>query len=435
VVSFGSSLLRLNALRAARRFAPASIDEARLLQGAHLRALIRHAYERVPYYRELFDNNGIAPGDIRTPADLWRVPVTTRGTVQARGEEMFARGIQEAGVTVYSTSGSAGQPLKIPRGWLENRTLAAIRFREMTALGIRARDRVVIAKTVVSRHAAPSGALQRLLARIGHDRWDAVDCLLEPNDFVARLETMRPHVLAGYPGHIARIAQAADGARLRALGLRLVCTGGEVLTAERREAIATAFGAPVRDTYASFEFDLIARECPVAGGYHVCEDGVILDVVERAEPVAVGARGEVVVTGLHGYAMPFIRYALGDVVERGRTGCPCGAAVSTIREIHGRIVDFFTLPDGRVLHPYGVFIPIRERCPWMRRYQVRQLALDHVVMKVVAEPVPDRAALGVAEDMARAAFGPGVRFELHLVAELAHDPTGKFQTYRSHVRP
>ena len=132
--------------------------------------------------------------------------------------------------------------------------------------------------------------------------------------------------------------------------------------------------------------------------------------------------------------MPLIRYALGDFVERGHSSCPCGQPFSTIREIRGRMIDFFQLPDGSLVHPYEVFIPIRECSPWMRHYQVTQRAVDHVVMRVVAASAPAEEALARVRTMAAEHFGPEVRFEVEIVAEIAPESSGKFQTYRSLVR-
>jgi phenylacetate-CoA ligase len=190
----------------------------------------------------------------------------------------------------------------------------------------------------------------------------------------------------------------------------------------------------VYDTYGSREFDLLAHECPRAGGYHVADDGLILEVVRDGHAVGAGERGEVVGTCLHAYAMPFIRYAAGDLVTKGTALCPCGQPFSTIREIAGRMIDAFPLPDGRIVHPYGVFIPIRVRAPWIRHFQVTQTRLDHVYMRVVAASPPDAEALALVRAMAAAALGPTVRFELELVPEIASEPSGKFRMYRSLVR-
>jgi phenylacetate-CoA ligase len=425
----------LGTLKAIRHHPHASKEDLVRFQSARLRRLIRHAYERVPYYRRLFDEHGISPEAIRAPSDLALVPVTTRKTLQSlSAEEIVARGVNPARLTLHSTSGSAGRPIQIRRSWVEDRLLAAIRIRAMRSFGLTSSDEVAIVKTVLGHHAAGAGVLQYLLRTLRKDRWKSVDCMLAPEALARRLHELRPTVVTGYPGHLARLAQTVDQSVLRALRLRFICTGGEVLTGVQRSRIAEAFGAPVYDSYGSYEFDLLAWECPRTDGYHVSDDGMILEIVRDGRPAATGERGETVGTCLHSYAMPFIRYALGDFVERGPDSCPCGQPFSTIREIRGRMIDFFELPGGRLIHPYEVFIPIRERSPWMRQYQVTQRAADDILMRVVAESMPPEDALARVRTMAAAHFGPGVRFEVEVVSDIAPEPSGKFQTYRSLVR-
>jgi phenylacetate-CoA ligase len=419
-----------------RRHSHGSRQELLRFQADRLRRLIRHAYDRVPYYRRLFDEHRIPPESICTAADLERIPITSRKTLQALPDgEILARGLDPQHLNLYSTSGSAGRPITIRRSWLEDRMLAHIRLHASRAYGLTSADRVAVVKTVLVRHSNGSSGLQRAATVLGRRRkWHEVDCLQPAEAIAARLRELRPTIVSGYPGHLTRVCEAVDRSELRALGLRFIWTGGEVLTPAMRARIADAFGVRVYDSYGTYECDLVAWECPWNGAYHVCDDSLVLEVVRDGNRVGPGERGEAVVTVLHSYAMPFIRYSLGDLVERGTATCRCGAPYSTVREIRGRMIDFFELADGRLVHPYGVFIPIRESSPWMRHYQVTQLAPAHFHMRVVASSAPNDEALARVRTMAMEHLGPDVRFEIELVPDIAAEPNGKFQTYRSLVR-
>jgi phenylacetate-CoA ligase len=184
--------------------------------------------------------------------------------------------------------------------------------------------------------------------------------------------------------------------------------------------------------YGSHEFKLIAWECRETGGLHVSDDSVVLEVLRDGRPAAPGETGEVVATALHSFAMPFLRYRLADVVTRGATACPCGAPFSTIAAIRGRMLDYFPLPDGRLIHPYELVLPL-VRHPWVRQYQLLQERPDRVVLQVVAAPHPSPAELAEAERDARERLGPGVELVLALVSEIALQPNGKFRPSRSLV--
>ncbi len=304
----------------------------------------------------------------------------------------------------------------------------------MRDFGLRPHDHVGLVVTSSRKDSTDASIVRRVLETVRTERWHVIDCAAPPAAIVAGLRDHGVAAVAGYPGVLAAVARGVDAGALRALGLRFIATGGEELTARQRTEIATGFGVPVYDSYGSREFDLLAHECPRGGDYHVADDGLVLEVLHDGRPVASGERGEVVGTSLHAYAMPFIRYAQGDVVTQGTPACPCGRPFATIRAIAGRTIDAFPLPGGRVIHPYAVFTPIRERAPWIRQLQVTQTRTDHVVMRIVPAPAPDADALALVRAMAEAALGPAVRFDLEIVAEIANEPSGKFRTYRSLVR-
>lgn len=400
----------------------------------HLRRVVRHAYERVPYYRGLFEDAGLRPEDIRTPADLRHVPITTRDTLQQLDtKEIVARGVDADRLLSSSSSGSSGRPITIRRTWIEERLLAAIRIRVFTAFGLQRRDRVVGIRTPRVTKGRDLGPVSRLLAALRPDRWQVVDVALPADEIIARVAALGANVLNGYSGQLALLATEVDAARLRGLGLRFVTAGGEGLFPSQRRSIAEAFGTPLYETYASTEFDILAAQCPESGGdpagavYHVMDDGVILELREEG----AGA-GEVIGTCLHAYAMPLIRYAQGDIVERGGP-CPCGSAFSTLRTVQGRTLDLFVLPDDRWIHPYEVFVPIRERCLWIRRFQAIQRSPLDVLLRIEAGRTPTPAELETLRAEFAARFSERAKLEVELVERFDAAP-GKFQQYRSLVR-
>ena len=424
----------LRTLLALRRHRGASSESIRVFRERHLRRLVRHAYDRVPYYHRLFDSARIAPADIRTAADLRDVPVTTRAMIQELPpEEIVARGIDPEKLMRSASAGSTGEPVTVRRTWLESRLLATLRVRGFKELGLRRDDRVVTVKTLSTENRPDQTLVGRALGTLRRAQWGVVDSSQSSAAILSQLGALGTTVLGGYPAHLSVIASDVGPERARSLGLRFVVSGGEVLTSDQREQIEETFGVPLRDTYASIEFDLLASECPSGFGYHVSDDGLVLDVVRDGVTVSDGEQGEVVGTCLHSYAMPFIRYAQGDVVCRGEDQCACGSPFSTIREIQGRVIEFFVLPDGTRVHPYEVFVPIRLCSPWIRRFQATQYAMDHVVFRVLPEGRPSEEQLLVVRAMFAEHFGPAVRFDLELVEGFGLSSSGKFQTYRCHV--
>jgi phenylacetate-CoA ligase len=261
--------------------------------------------------------------------------------------------------------------------------------------------------------------------------------MLPAGEILSRLREIRLDILRGYPGALSWVAGNLTEADRRQIRPRYIATGAETLTRDMRRRISEGFGARVFDFYASFEFLLIASECPRSGLYHITEGTTIVEILEDGRPVKAGGTGELVATALHSYAMPFIRFQVGDTVTRGETGCPCGAPVATIVQIQGRTADRFLLPNGETLHPYALDQPLIDYAPWLRRYQVTQERKDLFRIKVVAlsdsRPSPETLA-GIGRRIA-ADIGHGVRVEIELVDEIPPGKGGKFRPYRSLVAP
>jgi phenylacetate-CoA ligase len=401
-------------------------------QNERLRRLVDHAYRYVPYYRGLFDRHGLKPQDIRTVEDLAAVPITSRSDMQALPvEDVVARHVKPGSLITRSSSGSTGRPFTVRRTWLEERVHGAFRLRALRSLGLRASDKHCIVMGQWNHQLRDHQLIQRILATFGIARQSVVNGLQAPEDIVQILQELRPGVISGYPGVLARIAQTVSGDKFRYPQLRFICTGGEVLTPLMRQQIQDGFSVPVYDTYGSIEFNLLAWECQTTGEYHSCDDGLIIELLRDGVPVADGERGEVVGTDLHSFAMPMIRYQLGDVATKGSQTCPCGQPFSTIRSIQGRMIDYFVLPGNRVVHPYefGVI-----KVSWIREFQVTQESLNFIVMRVVPFHSPSTQEMAALVQPVIALLGSNVQFQVVFVTEIPMDANGKFRVYRSHIR-
>jgi phenylacetate-CoA ligase len=403
-----------------------------------LRHLVRHAYARVPFYRELFDRSGVQPDEIRTAADLARLPVTTKRDLMARPlEELLARGTDPSALILRATSGSSGLPFTIRRSSEEEDLLRVVLWRIGYYHGFR--PTLKHAKVVYPREGkrsedALSAVARETLERMKLFRLRPIDCRLPPEEIHAQLAEYQPDFVSGYSGTLARVARLNDPKR-RAFQPRAVVAGSEVLTPSMRKDIEVGFGARVFDTYGSHEFTRIAYECRLGGHLHVCDDTVVVEVLADGRTVAPGERGEVVVTGLHSLTMPFIRYSLGDLVVRGEERCACGEPFSTIRDVQGRVVDLFTRGDGRPLHPYELMAAIRDAIQnwWIVEYQLVQQTPKSVVLKAVARRTPSEEELIRIEAAAMRVLGPGMTFRSEIVPMIPLTAGGKFRTYLSLV--
>src|SRR6185436_7430077 len=123
------------------------------------------------------------------------------------------------------------------------------------------------------------------------------------------------------------------------------------------------------------------------------------------------------------------------IVTRGTDSCTCGAPFSTIRAVQGRMIDYFPLPDGRMLHPFEIFDTVlHDRAEWLRQYQIIQERAGLIVMRAVTYRTPTPQRLDEVRADAARLLGAGVEFRIEFLPELKLDPNGKFRAARSLIR-
>jgi phenylacetate-CoA ligase len=432
----GAIIDAVGVLVAIRRHGHAPRERLMAFQNARLRRLIAHAYETVPHYRALFERHGVRPADIQTTADLARVPVTSKRDLQrSERRDVLARGRDPSRLLAQRTSGTTGEPLVVYRTWLEERLNTAVRLRAFGDFGLRARDLRVRLNAELSRVTGGGRnweGPQRLLRSLGFYRKMVVDYRVAPGELRDRLAALRPDVLSGAASVLAQVARVRGPGGHDALAPRVVVCAGEVLTPLDRRQISEGLGARVFNLYGSHELGLTAWQCPEGASLHVADDAVIIEIVKDGRPAGPGETGEVLATRLHTLAMPFIRYRLGDLATRGDTPCACGAPFSTLLAVEGRVGQYFSMPDGRLVHARELMGPVyRHGADWVARFQFVQETRARVVLRLVPlAPPPGECLAALAADV-RATLGAGSEVAVVLVDDIPLDASGKFQVSRA----
>lgn len=332
-----------------------SPDGLRALQNSKLRKLVAHAWEQVPYYRALFKSAGLSPHDIQTVDDLKKIPVTFKEDLRKTGvEQTIAKGISPASCRTLRTNGSTGKPFTVYLTAGELRTRQSIEFRTLLSAGFRSADRLSV---LGPEH--PHTA--RLHQRIGLFRSENISVSVPLEEQVQRLARMRPTVLWGYPTVLQALLHHADDSLAKLLDPRILITSGQGLDEVLKKKVLSVWNnVELFDFYGSVEFGRIAYECPAHRGLHINADHVIFELAEDVIPAEAGENGNAVITALNGYAMPFIRYRLGDVVEWIDGKCPCGSSLPLIGHVKGREDEMVRLPTGRFLSSFGLQCVLRD---------------------------------------------------------------------------
>ena len=391
--------------------------------------LVAHTYERVPFYRERWRSAGVDPAGVRGVADLAVLPTVSKDELRASpSHEVVARDCDPDRLVSVSTTGSTGRPIRIYKPWLEYRLLHLFRLRAHRQFGRRLGDRIAEIDQPIPPHPNDNKLIGRALRVLGLEGRLQLS-VYEPDDVLLdRLDAFGPDLVTAYPNVLKRLGRVLRERPRPRLRPRFLLTNSEVLTAPMRAELAASWNTRVFQFYDCHECNLIAWDCPQGHGLHCNEDVAVVEVLRDGRPVAVGEAGEVAITSLHSYAMPFVRFCLGDLATRGPTPCPCGQPFATLQAVEGRMVDFFRLPGGRWLHPYRLIENVdSDGVEWIRHYRLVQEREDLIVFNVVPTPNATPERLERFRRYAQAAVGPGVEVAVRFVDALDIAPGAKFR--------
>jgi len=321
------------------------------LQIRNLRALLRHAYETVPYYRRIFKKRRLVPDDIKRIDDLVKLPVLTKADVRKNYWNLVSRGFPKSELIPY-VSGGTGDQIKFfitkeQRSW----ELAA-EFRAYGWAGYRFGDKCVVFWGSPIDLAKYERIIKRLTSFL--ERVTVLNTYVLSNDILEKyaymLSRIKPEVVRGYASSVYMIAKYMLKSDFNDIHPKAVITSAESLLNFQRKTIEEAFGCKVFDYYGSREIGAIAAECEEHCGYHVSAENVVLEFVRDGEHVSAGETGEILLTNLRNFGMPFIRYAIGDVGKPSDDLCSCGRGLPLMSSIEGRVSQFMAVYDKKLKH-------------------------------------------------------------------------------------
>jgi phenylacetate-CoA ligase len=364
-----------------------SASRFRDLQDQKLRALIRHAYDTVPYYRRLFDRHGLRPSDVTSVDDLPKVPVLTKDALRANAPELVSGAVPRRALFSGWTTGSTGTPINALRTHASIAFEHAMIWRQRRWAGIELKSRkAAVWGTIWNNVIIPSN----LPKRPPYWRYNAADRQLLFSyyhmsdetlpEYFEKLEEFRPAFIEGFPSTILVLANFLHR-RGRFFPVRAIFTSSEPLYEMHRREIEERFRTRVFDLYGQAERVSAATECEAHAGLHINPEYGVLEVVRDGGEAAQGETGELIGTGLNNYGMPLIRYQTGDIGRLAPLPCTCGRAMPLLASVQGRLVDCIQTPDGRRIPGDGImgaFHGIGN----IRRSQIIQEDLSTLVVRI-----------------------------------------------------
>ena len=316
-----------------------SPEDLSALQLRQLEALVRHAWETVSFYRWQW-HGSLRVAEPLTRDSFQRLPLLKRENLEHEFEELrsSAPPAPHGAVTEVRAAGTGGRPMRLLK------TALVDLWQQVLSLRDHLWHRRDLDGTLAVINARPhENAMQAwgtdLLVL---DTAGRAVALSLPAAADAQLEWLRRHepdYLLTSAANAAELAQAALALGIRFPRLREIRTSGDPLRPETRSACRKAFAVPLTDRYSTREAGDIALQCREHEHYHVHSESVLVEVLDAEDRgCAPGTVGRVVVTTLHNFAMPLVRYDTGDLAEVGAP-CPCGRGLPVLQRIVGRASD------------------------------------------------------------------------------------------------
>lgn len=430
--SAGSNMLSvLYQLEQTQSWSPAALWDQ---QRRQVRLLLEHAVSTVPYYSSLLsDAVSRLPSDFAV-SDFSRLPVLSRGDLQREFGSLASNRVpaSHGRITQAASSGSTGEPVKFLATTLVGFFWHAFTLREHLW---HCRD--FRQKMLAIRFGAQAKTESNWFGDVGDSVFATGPCFVVPIawTFDRQLETLmqeQPAYLLGYPNNLLGVLREAESRGLRMPWLKEVRTIGEAVTPDFRHYIREHWGLPVCDVYSTREAGYLALQCPETPNYHIQSESSIVEIINvHGNPCAEGEIGRVVVTPLHNFAMPLIRYEPGDYAEVGAS-CSCGRGLPTIRRIWGRSRNALRLPGGKMRWPVLGTTELLDVAP-VRKFQVIQKSLTEIEVSLA---VYRRLNSREIEDL-RAHFtrnlGHDFVVRFNLVDDIPMGAGGKFEDFVSEV--
>ena len=437
-----------SALREMQRVQWLSTETLQERAETRLRDLLRHTAEHVPFYREVYRRLGVSPLDLRTISDLGQLPIVSKAIFRGRPlDDFLATNVPIHRRLEWTTSGSTGEPFKF---YLDRRMMPVVFASHLFYdlwFGFGPFDRYIrimappaeapalpedTPLTARARYAI-SARLQAKYETWTQKRFSMFDVdAARAEEIYRSIEDFRPKYILGYTSTLATIADELLRRNLiLTRPLRAVLTIAETLTPERRRFIEEYFRAPIINRYGQREFKFwAAQSCAESPDrFHVNTELVIWEIVrEDGTPAAPGELGHLVLTNLHNYVMPFIRYDTGDLAVAGTTLCPCGRGLPLVEQLEGRSQECVRTPTGKMINPVslGQYLFVSHRyVDVIRHYQLIVESSDQMRLLVVpANGFDDGQCERLREDMARL-LGKDIALTVQKVEEIPLEKSGK----------
>lgn len=410
-----------------------SEQEIRKHQFQQLGNLIQHAQKTVPFYHQHFRNAGVKIED-ELNEDSWsRIPLLSSNELKTNSKLLCCKSIpnQHGKVAWGKTSGTTGEPLQFLKTEIVEMFWRALTVRDQLWHERDYRQKLTVIRS--GRYVDDPQAIQEYK---GWGKASNTIYATGPSSLIYHrmpiekqmevLLSQQPHYLLLYPSNVYSLAQYCKEKELALPDLQEIITYGEPLYSATRSFCEDIFNVKITDAYSTEETGYIALQCPENEHYHIQSEALLVEVLnDQDQPCQTGEIGRVVLTSLYNFAMPFIRYDIGDYAEVGAT-CSCGRGLPVLKRILGRARNAISQPDGSYRWPDITKI-INECALPIRQLQIIQKDKTTIDVGFSAQRALDASEQEALYQKLHSTLGDAFQLSLTMHDDIPRHANGKFE--------
>lgn len=357
-------------------------------QQKKLQSLLKHAYENVPYYHRTFNRLGLKPQDIKNSTYLHKLPILTKDIIRNNLDDLIARNYSKDKLIPYATGGSTGEPLRFFIDGQRNAQNMGAAYREWGWAGYNLGDKVAFlwgSSHDLSHNAEMKIKFSNFIQRKIMLNTYYMDEKILAN-YVKILIKFKPKVINAYASSVFLLSLYIEKKGIKDIKPKSILTSCEMLFDYQRKNIEKVFGCEVFDYYSGRDTTLQAGECPEHSGYHLAIENAVTEFIKENEHVSPGELGKIIITDLSNYAMPFIRYEIGDLGIPSDKKCSCGRGLPLMKQLSGRMRDTIITKDGRYITGAffsTLFYDCFGNTKGIKQFQFIQKTKDALILNIV----------------------------------------------------
>ncbi len=402
-----------------------------------LKRLLTHACRHVPYYKKVLHDAGVVD-DVGTVnlENFSHIPLLEKSIIRTNYEKLKSDDLPVRKWYENISGGSTGEPVRLiqDRNYHQLRTSLVIlqdlwsgysMCEKMIILWGSERD-IFVGK-------------EKFKTNLG--RWLRNEIWLnafritpvQMHEYVKCINDFKPVQILAYAESIYELSRFIEREKLGVYHPRTIMASAGTLHTHMRETIERVFKAPVFNRYGSREAGPIACECGYHKGLHVFPLTHHVEVLRQdGTSAASGELGEIVITLLTNFAMPLIRYRIGDVGAWSDEPCACGRAWPLLKYVGGRVSDVFITKEGIQIHG-EYFTHLFYFQDWVNKFQVVQEDPDLIHILVVPHKQTNKAQeshnkeINMITDKIRLVMGQDCQVKVEFVNDIPPTVSGKYR--------